>query len=147
MDFNQHLKKEIPLAEFDALCDSLFKCRNRLEEHKKEQKKLQEEYDAIERKVMGIMTECGKDKYYAQGLGTLYFSNRDTVTMPKDPADREAFFNYLKEKGAFEGLITVNSQTLNSFYKQEAEIANSPDFKIPGIGTPTRIKTLNMKRG
>jgi hypothetical protein len=96
---------------------------------------------------MGIMTECGKEKYVVQGFGTLYFSNRMSVTMPKNPEDREAFFNYLKEKGAFDGLITVNSMTLNSFYKQEAEIANSPDFKIPGIGTPTLIKTLNMRRG
>ncbi len=147
MDFNQHLDKEINLVEFEALCSELFKQRKVIEEKKEEIKKEQVKYDELESKVIGVLTDTGKEKYHVENFGTLYFSNRETVSMPKDPEARAKFFTYLKEKGHYESLITVNSQTLNSYYRQEADAANSPDFKIPGLNAPSVIKSLGMRRG
>ena len=53
-----------------------------------------------------------------------------------DDIAREKFFNYLKGKGVFEQMITINSRTLNAFAKVELETANEEgvlDFQIPGL--------------
>lgn len=145
-NFEAH-KKDINLNEFDTLCKAMFDQRKKVEAMEKELKDETARLEEMKGKVIAIMTDAGKEKYHVDGCGLLYFTNKRTASMPKDPEKRSAFFTYLRDKGIFEDLITVHSQTLTSFWNQEFEAANSPDFKIPGIDEPTVRKTLTMKRG
>jgi hypothetical protein len=46
-------------------------------------------------------------------------------------------------------MISVNSQTLNSFAKKELEAAKETgdiDFKIPGLGEPTLTEMIALRR-
>ena len=62
--------------------------------------------------------------------------HKTSAKTPKTPEDREKFFSYLRDQGVYEDLITVNSQTLNSYVKSEEALATERgelDFSIPGI--------------
>lgn len=74
---------------------------------------------------------------------------RTSVKTPKNNAERELFFEYLKEKGVYEDLRTVNSQSLNAFYKSELELAlgrGELDFSIPGITEVLVVPKLSLRK-
>lgn len=139
----------ITLKEFEDLCQLGFSQKeviNTLEFNlKKEEEKLQ----TIKNNIMLILDKFGKAKQDT-ALGLVYISEKLSVSHPKEVEARAKFFEYLKSKGVFETLISVNSQTLNKLYREEREIAldeGKTDFNIPGIGEPTLIKTLNFRKG
>ena len=75
------------------------------------------------------------------------------MNLPATPEDKENFFSYLKEKGLFESLITVNSNTLNSFYMREWETVKehgdpeeAMNFKIPGIQEPKLHEVISFRK-
>lgn len=78
-----------------------------------------------------------------------YKANNTSVKIPRTLEDKEKLFNFLREKGLFEQMVSVNSQTLNSLYKSLAEEAlqqGNLDFKIPGVEEPTIYTTLKLKK-
>lgn len=146
-DFGAHEKKEVNLTEFDGLCRAIFAQRSVVEAKELELKKETERLEELKTKALKILKDAGKEKFLVEGQGTLYIHNRYTVSTPKDPEERKKFFGYLRAKGVFEDLITVNHQTLNSFWKEEREASNNdPDFTIPGIGEPTLFQTVALRK-
>ena len=62
--------------------------------------------------------------------------SKTSALIPRTPDDRAAFFQYLKEQGVYNDLITVNSATLNSYVKEEEALATGRgelEFKVPGV--------------
>lgn len=150
MNFNQHKENtEINVGEFEALCKEIFELRLKEEELENQLKAISEAATEKKHKVMAILDSMGKEKHFVGGMGTLYIQNRFTVTMPKEPVAKKAFFDHLREKGIFEDMVTVNHQSLNAYYKNElaaaAEVGNA-DFKIPGLAEPNLVKTLAVRR-
>ena len=84
--------------------------------------------------------------------GTVVRSTRYTVRTPKTIEEKTAFFEWLNESKGREvywTYVSVNSQSLNSFYKAEMEAAkeaNDFDFKIPGIGEPEATPVLSKRK-
>lgn len=86
---------------------------------------------------------------YDSSFGKIVIQKRFSVRQPKDPEEREKFFNYLREKGLFEDMVSVNSMTLNAYYKQELETARQEgnfDFAIPGLSEPTVVEYVTLRR-
>lgn len=124
--------------------------------------KLQDEADAIETslkekqkilnnckgRLLSIFQEFNKQNYRTH-RGIIVRQKRFTVTHPKDPENRKAFFDWLRQKKIFEDVVTVHSQTLNSLYKAEMQAAidaGQTDFAIPGVEEPKYVETLAMRR-
>lgn len=146
-DFGAHEKREMNLVEFDALCKQIFDQRVVVEKVEAELKEEQAALEILKTKALKILKDAGKEKYLVEGHGTVHIHNRYTVSVPKEPASRKKFFDYLREKGIFEDLITVNHQALNSFWKEERDASgNDPDFQIPGIGDPTLFQTVALRK-
>lgn len=140
----------ISLEEFQALGVKLWEEKAKLDELEAVASKQSKEVETLKAKVISCLEAAGLDKFAVAGFGTVFKTNRFTVTVPKDGADRDAFFAYLEKQGIFRELITVNSQTLNSYYKKEMEAAieaGNADFKVPGIGEPKHQITLGMRKG
>jgi len=82
--------------------------------------------------------------------GFLFYKQTSTsVTTPKTSEEKQALFEFLQSKGIFLEIASVNSQTLNSFYKSlaaEAEEQGNYDFKMPGVGEPTTYTSLKLRR-
>jgi len=121
---------------------------------KDEHKKILEESNArlreLEAKFIFILQENGLERYSIPGYGTAYLSERLSYKVPKEPEARESFFRLLKERGVFEDMITVYSQTLNSWARKEKEVMGEEceiqDFEIPGLGKPTVSTILGVRK-
>lgn len=103
----------------------------------------------IEAKIMEVLKEEGKDSYKSE-FGTVSISHRTSFKIPGSPEEKKLFWDYLREKGVFENLITVNSNTLNSFCKTEREQAieegRGLEFNIPGIQPPVINEVLSLRK-
>lgn len=72
-----------------------------------------------------------------------------SFTVPKTPKEREDFFQYLKSENLFDGMVTVNYQTLNGWAKQwyaAAKERGDLTASIPGIGAPTIAYRLHKTK-
>lgn len=82
--------------------------------------------------------------------GFLFFKEqKSSVTTPKTTEDKELLFAFLRERGIFSEMVSVNSMTLNSLYKtlaNEAAADGNLDFKLPGVAEPKSYTTLKMRR-
>jgi hypothetical protein len=108
----------------------------------------QAELTAVEGKILAVLEAAGLERFDAPSC-TVTSVGKLSVKVPKDHESREQFFSYLKQRGVFDDLITVNSQTLNAFYRQEAEIADNHgvlEFRIPGITEVTEYRDLHVRR-
>lgn len=128
-----------------------------------EQKKIVEEIsstlDEEKSKLEGHKTEIqkmmeamGLEKQPLPGYGTVYRQKSFSVKIPKDPAAKDKLFGWIREhKGddVLKNMVSINSQTLNSFYKAELEVAKEKgdiDWALPGIEAPEVYYTLNMRK-
>lgn len=142
--------KEITLQNFEQLCTDFFKQKALIAEKQAEVDAMKDELDEHKRTLLAFMESHEKEKHFVKGHGTIYIKERFTVPTPKSLEEKKTFFDYLEKRGIFLEMASVNSQTLNSFYKTEMETAiaeGNSDFKLPGIGEPTMSRTLETRKG
>ena len=123
------------VKEYQEMCKKLRELSNEIDMKKAELKVLNEEYEKVEAVLMATM-EQDEIVNFKSDYGTVYISTFDTVSMPQDDDSKQAFFNYLKDKGLYDSMISVNSQKLNGFYRRELEAAKESGdllFSIPGL--------------
>lgn len=140
---------EVTLKAFEELCKTAFAQRAKVDEMESLLKDEKASLLEIQLKIQAHMEELGKDNYKADD-GTVYIQNRLAFKVPADPESRAKFFDHLREKGAFDSLITVNYQTLNSFCKAEVEQALAKGitgYRVPGIEDPIVFREIRMRKG
>ena len=138
----------LTVAELDAKCEALFQKGLELDRIDEQRKSIQEQYTQLENQVIAYLEAFGKDKYQAH-FGTVSVVNRFSYKTPKTQEAREKFFNYLKTKGDYDALISVNSQTLNAYCKTELESAQERgdfNFAIPGLEQPTLFQRAQIRK-
>lgn len=137
------------IAEMDQIGQDLAALEAVKDEAKKVLEDATKKVEAQKKKLLAYLKHFNREKFEVPGVGTFYIRSQFSVKTPKSPESREAFFSYLKNKGAFDDLITVNHATLNAFYNAELEAARESgveDFKIPGLDDPTLYETVNMRK-
>lgn len=138
----------LTIAELEDLCSRIAEQRRVCDEisarHKEENKKL----DLMENGILAALEQLGKDNYRSN-VGTFSITHRTSVKVPQGD-DKMSFLDYLKERGIHDSMVTVNSQTLNGWYRQEFEQARSEgrlmEFSIPGIGEPVINKLISFRK-
>ena len=136
------------LKHVNDLCKDGFKQKRRIDDIKIELRREEEKLGKIQAELMPLLKDAGLTKIEIDGCGKVVVDNKISVKVPKEPADREAFFNYLKAEKMFEPMITVNSATLNSYYNskiKEAKEEGKTDFKIPGLEPSGEWSKLRFK--
>lgn len=138
---------DISTAYLDNLVKQMQEQYAEYEAAKKHAAGLLETYNETEAKVLETLRLAGKKKYFVEGLGTVSIRTKFQVTTPKSLEAKQAFFKFLAEKGeaVYYGILSVNSQTLNSFYNAELKAAQevgAGNFSIPGIDEPTHRDTI-----
>ena len=140
---------QVTLETINSLGHQIKELREIKDEHKKVLEEVNSRLRELETKFIFCLQENGMEKYVVPGYGTAYISKRLSYKVPKEQDAREAFFEHLKQKGVYESLITVHSQTLNSWAKKETEIMmeqGCDSFEIPGLGEPTYSETLGVRK-
>lgn len=136
------------LKQLNTLCDSLAETREKKARLNAQLKELNEAEERDETKILEMLEAAELDSFDGT-KGKVSIVNRFTVRVPQSIDDKQKLFDYLKKRKIFFELVSVNSQTLNSFYKKEMEIAageGNTDFKIPGVGEPGVKKTLSFRK-
>lgn len=136
----------VTVEQLKLKCERAFDLRSEVDMKKAELSAIQKDLDEIENEIVAVLEELGL-KSFKSSTGTVETRVRQSVKVPQGDG-RVEFFNYLKERGLFDSLITVNSQTLNAWYKQEAEVAQEEKrmLVIPGLEMPTSNVSVVLKR-
>lgn len=139
----------ISVQELENEIAKCFEMREAYERKKSEASELNDQFEIQKSKVVGMLEKLEKTSYKSD-KGTFSYSMSEGFRVPKTPEQREKFFGYLKEKGIFDEMITVNSQTLNSWAKIEIERAleeNNFDFQVPGLERSEPQVKVSMRMG
>lgn len=136
------------LEQMEQLAARIAELRAKEAEASAAKKLISEELDKAEAKMLEALTQNDMRQYRSKvGLVSLGFFT--SVKTPKLDSDKKAFFDYLKSLGLYDQMISVNSTTLNSFYRskqEEAVAAGNDGFAIPGITEVTVEPRLLFRR-
>ncbi len=143
---------DLTIAQFDSLIGDAYSVAadiEKLEAELLEPKRAR--LKELEGKILAQL-EAQELSSYKCKHGQVIRTKRFTVATPKSIEEKVAFFDWLATKGdeVRWQYTTVNSQSLNSLYKAEMEVAKEEgnfEFKIPGIGEPTFVATLSRRKG
>ena len=137
------------ISEFIGKVKEYIDLRHKKAELSAQEAAIQEQLKALEANILQGMEQSEQDKISVEGLGTIYRIDRFTVQTPKSRYDKKALFSFLEERGIFNEMVSVNSQTLNAFYKEENAAAlkrGDVDFKLPGVGEPKLSQSLGFRK-
>lgn len=138
-----------PSGELSELCKQAA-------ELKLEAEALEAKFDAKKKALSEVQELILKNLELAdvdslRAHGFLFMKERRaSVTTPKTIEAKKELFAYLEREGCFLEMVSVNSQTLNSLYKDRAAKALEGgvlQFEMPGVAKPTEYMNLKMKRG
>ncbi len=119
---------------------------------KRETEEFKSRVDSLEFEILQHLEENQMTNFRVDGHALVSVVEKMSVKTPKDTESKKAFFNWLKEKHGEEVMnayMSVNSQSLNSFYKTEFESLSDEEklnFSIPGIEPATLVKTLSVRK-
>lgn len=143
--------KDMTLTEFDELIGESFKVKQEIEDFEKTVlDPLKDRLKTIDNKILAHLEKADLSSFKSK-YGTVIRSKKFSVQTPKTTDQKAAFFQWLKDKGdeVYWQYVTVNSQSLNSLYKEEMDIAKEEgniDFVIPGILEPTYYEQLSKRK-
>lgn len=146
----QQVQHKVTVQELDELISEIAEIRELADAKKAELSDLNKKLESLELKAVAYLKELER-KSYKTDAGTITIVEKWRVNVPTDPKDKNALFEYLKERGIFDRYATVNSNSLNSFYMEEWENAKQRgegmDFNIPGVGAPKLVEIISFRRG
>jgi hypothetical protein len=139
---------EITVNELEAKIEEAFKQREIYEEAKAKSNEEYAKLQTVQDTIKGMLENLEMDSYKGKA-GTFSYNMVESFRVPKDLENRKLFFDFLKEKGVYETMISVNSKTLNAFAKEElraAEDSGELDFTIPGLEKTDPAPTYTMRK-
>jgi hypothetical protein len=139
---------QLTMKKFQELCEHLIKLRDKKDEIEEVLKNGNIEIKACENKILEYMKEFGLPSFKG-AFGTISIKNNKSVSQPQTPEDKEAFFDYLREQGIFEDMVSVNSRTLSSWANKEIEAKEKEGvfgWTPPGLRAPTEFQSLSVRK-
>lgn len=139
---------DVTLKEFEELIEQAYELKNEKEKLENQAAGLGDALSEIQTQLLAYMEQFDKTSYKSK-FGNIIRVQKSSVKVPKDPEAKALFFKYLESKGIKDDILTVNSNTLNSFYKAEKEAAiaaGCEEFSMPGLEAPTAYFQLQMRR-
>lgn len=129
----------ITVAQLEEHAEKIRKKREEKSAQEEIVSKLSAELEELNERAVLMLQELGKTSYPAEA-GRMQCREEWSVKQPETEEDREKFHGWLKEKGIYEKVLSINSQTLKALYKQELEAVKASgdpiaalDFQLPGI--------------
>jgi hypothetical protein len=106
------------------------------------------EYNDCAEKLLKLFEATETQSLTAHGF-TFYIHSEETVTTPKTPEEKEQLFSFLKDRGIYDDMISVNSKTLQTLYRtcaKEALEKGVVEFRLPGCGEPNEKSSIRLRR-
>lgn len=145
---NPVVPENLSVNQLEELCDKISQQRAVCDEISSKHKLENQKLDALEKSLLAALEAMHKDSYKSN-VGTFSVTHRTSVRVPQGDEKLE-FLDYLRSRGVHDAMVTVNSQTLNGWYRQEFDAAKANgtllEFKIPGLGEPTINKLISFRK-
>lgn len=147
-DWDQAVEEStVTLEQMDQLLVDLRAARDEYDKRKKAATEAHDALEKVESLVINTLQANKRTNYKVDGVASVSLSHRESYTTPKTNEDKTKLFNYIKGKygdQALMSMVGINSQTLNSWAKQESETGV---MQIPGLEAPTATETLSVRKG
>jgi len=145
----EDLKPNITVTELEEDIAELVKLRTEHALKEREAKDIKAVFNEKQEKLKSKLEALEMDSYKGKA-GSFSFRMKEGFRVPKDMEAKKQFFSFLQEKGVFDELVSVNSQTLNSWAQAEIESAldaGNFDFQIPGLEKSSPIPKYSLTQG
>ena len=140
---------QVTVETLKALVKDAFKAKAELDIIKKKKTEMEADFKEMTNKILAYLEDLELDSFKVPGFGNAIVQNKFSVKVPREPDEKAKLFKHLQDRGQFLEMATVNSMTLNSYYKQE--LANAIDegveYELPGVGEPMHYQSLQMRKG
>lgn len=140
------------IKELQEKIKALKNFRTEYDNMKKQLAELDGFCEVLETQIMQHFEENDMTSFRVDGVANVSISQRLTVKVPRDIEAKKAFFEWVaanKGEEVRDSMMTVNSMTLNSFYKEEYNNLSDEDklmFQIDGIEPPSMMKSLSFRK-
>lgn len=134
------------VAEMNAIVDEIVEIKEEKASIAERERSLNERFRELEAALLAHMDANELDSFKGT-RATISKVDYFSVKVPNTLEKKRELFQYLKQLKIHDELVTVNSQTLNSFYKEQMESAKERgefDFKIPGVEEPTHQPKIRV---
>lgn len=137
---------DITTERFMLKCEKAFDLKAKADALRKEATEIEKDLANLEREIVGELDKLGVNSFESQS-GKLIKTVRTSVKVPQGD-DKLAFLEFLKTQGIMEALVTVNSNTLNSWYRERLEEAlqKKEMLVIPGLAMPTSSSSISFRK-
>jgi len=145
----ENTTQSVDLSVLSSLHQNILEMREQKTSIEKQAKEVGAKIDEAEAKLLQHLRDAGM-KSIKTNLGLVSINSKFSIRLPQGADEWEKFYGYLKEKGHYDGMITVSSQRLNAYYREEleqAKVRGDIDFAIPGLGEPSIHETLSFRKG
>ncbi len=139
---------KVTVEDLQTLCERVSEARQVLDKAAEEKKSADNLVDSLERELIEMLSTLNLKSFKTKDYNYIR-TVRSMFRVPRGE-DRTVFFDYLKDKGLFDEMITVNSQTLNSYAKSVLDAAEREgrlsEVQIPGLGQPELTETIQVRK-
>jgi hypothetical protein len=126
------------------LTDKIYDLKDELAELSKVEKQVRAEKAKVEAEVIKLLNEEGLDSFNGT-KARVKIRLDEYPSVPKDEEAKREFFLYLRERGVYWEMATVNAAQFKKFWKEEKE-ANNGELEIPGIDGPFVKMSLSVTK-
>ena len=141
----------VNIQQITKLVESLKEAKNDYDAKKAEATNAEKFYKGLRMDVLAILKAAGQSKFFAEGIGTVSVTQKLSVTVPKTHEEKNEMLQFFAAQGqdVFLTYATVNSMSLNSYYKLQTEeyAKKGETFSIPGVGAPTMMENISFRKG
>ena len=142
------MSDELTVQELEEKQKEVFEQRKTYEAAKKQSNEEHATLKKLEAAHVERLETLGKNSYRADS-GLFSFRYTEAWKLGATLEERKEFFDYLKERELFDSMISINSRTLNTYAKKEAEVAESNgelDFQLPGLYKSDPVATVSLRK-
>lgn len=120
-EINKLSKEEITVDVLERVSKACYDYKKQASEFDKQKKEANIQKDVVQELLGNLMDKLEITSYKSKS-GTISKNEQPNYRLPQDDDSRKKFFSYLKEKGVYDTMITINSRSLQSYIKQEVEL-------------------------
>ena len=116
----------ISVETFKEQMEKIVNLRTKEAEAHAAKKLISEELENEETIMLNMLVAEGLNQFRGP-LGLVSLSFKTSVKTPKTDEDKAAFYEHLKSEELYDDMISVNSMTLNSYYKSKLAEAEAKE--------------------
>lgn len=139
---------DVSLKAINELIEKIKANRDQKEKLDEQLSELAREKETLEVKLIEYLKDSGMTSFKGPH-GQAIITKRKRVSQPATPEDKAAFFDYLKEQGLFEAMVSVNSNTLSSWAVTEIESKKKEGifgWVPPGLKEPSEYESISLRK-